>query len=74
MKKAFARLRITRWKHANARVHLFGLLQGVGGLLDGLVMVFSLGFFMSNFAITAACYRAGAHISGLERSRNAKRD
>ena len=60
-RKAVSGLRITRWEHPSIRCHLLGLLQGIAEVLDGLVTLFSLGFFMSNFEMQIAFYRGISH-------------
>lgn len=59
-------MRIQRWKHSSKKQHLLGFIQGFAQILDGCVIVLSLGFYMSSFEMTIACYRARAHIEQLK--------
>jgi hypothetical protein len=49
---------IYRWKHPNWKCHAIGFIQGFAELTDGLVTLFSLGFYNSSFEIKVAKYRA----------------
>lgn len=62
-------MNIYRWKHANYKQHLLGLVQGFAELLDGIITIISLGFFASNFEMTIAKYRALYFIKGLKHGR-----
>lgn len=62
-----SRLRIVRWGHANIELHLLGILQGFGELLDGIVTITSLGFLCSNFEGTISWFRAYRYIAFLKR-------
>lgn len=53
-------------------MHAWGLLQGIGELLDGIVSICSLGFFMSNFELTIAFYRTQIQIDELKKARDAR--
>lgn len=72
MLKMLNRIRIIRWKHPSWRTHAWGLLQGIGELLDGIVSICSLGFFMSNFELTIAFYRTQIQIDELKKARDAR--
>lgn len=48
----------SRWKHPCWQTHVLGIVQGFAEILDGAVTVVSLGFFMSQFELSVATYRA----------------
>lgn len=72
MLKELSKIRISRWVHPSWRTHALGLLQGFGELLDGIVSIGSLGFFMSNIELTIASYRTKIHLDEMKKARDAK--
>jgi len=48
---------LQRSRHACIEQHLLVWLQGFAGVVDGLVTVFTLGFFVSQFELTLCCWR-----------------
>lgn len=49
---------IQRWKHLNILMRGLGIFGGLCKILDGLVILFSLGFLYSNFELGLSRYRA----------------
>ena len=45
-------------KHCCLRVHLLGIMQGLAQVIDGIVIVLSLGFLSSGFATYIAKVKA----------------
>ena len=58
---------IRRWKHATAKQHMFGILQGFAEIADGLVTVGSFGFFASGFEMAVARRRSLSHLQGIKK-------
>lgn len=52
------KLPIYRWPHAHWQLRLLGVVQGFADMLDGLIVVGTLGFFAGGFGIQTAVYRA----------------
>lgn len=53
---------IYRWKHTNIRQQALGILHGIACIADGLVVIFTLGFYASAFELHIAAYRAKVSI------------
>ena len=47
-----------QFKHCCLRAHLLGIVQGLAQVIDGIVIVLSLGFLSSGFATSMAKIRA----------------
>ena len=62
-------MKVFKFKHSCWKVHILGYIQGFGCLLDGLVIILSLGFFASGFGVAASRLRAGAYIQNLNKLR-----
>ena len=60
-------MRVHRWQHQNAKIHFAGWLQGFGELADGLVTIFSLGFYASNFESSVASWRVRVMLKDLKK-------
>ena len=50
-------IRMIRWKHPSIESHFLGWLAGFADLIDGLVVIFTLGTYTTNFGFEVACYR-----------------
>ena len=59
---------IGRWKHSSFKQQLWGVLQGIAEIIDGLVVVLSLGFYASWLSNQVVYARALDEI--LERKKN----
>ena len=60
-KKLLTDTKVERWDHPDKLAHLWGVVQGVAEIVDGLVTLLSLGFFVSNFDMQVAFYRSFSH-------------
>lgn len=60
-------MRVHRWQHPTAKAHLAGWLQGFGELADGIVTVFSLGFYASNFEVTVSGWRVRVMLEDIKK-------
>jgi hypothetical protein len=61
---------IDRWKHTSIKQRAYGVLQGLTEIVDGLVVVLTLGFYASWFSNRAAYMRAMSEIN--ERAKNVR--
>lgn len=63
---------IYKWEHSCLKVHLLGILQGFGLILDGVIILGTFGQYASGFTLAAARKRAYAHIQRLKSLKESK--
>ena len=59
--------KIYRWRHQEVSLQFLAVIQGIACILDGLVIVLTLGFCGAGFACAVARHRAGRFIKIMKK-------